>query len=144
MLLVDNSRVTVLWQKSQGRICSHLGFWNFMVEWLPCNYFDKTCHHMNIDLEDNIVNLRQLISRVIDISLFGLFGHFLQLTVYKLLLSTLSFVIKTKPRMGFLGTFHRGIKWAPKQLSWKFQLSTFFPGWHDFLANAPGLKENIV
>ena len=22
--------------------------------------------------------------------------------------------------------FHHGIKWAPKQLSWKFQLSTFF------------------
>ena len=27
-----------------------------------------------------------------------------------------------------------------KQLSWKFQLSTFFLGWHDFWANAPRLK----
>ena len=43
------------------------------------------------------------------------------------------------PPLGSLGTFRHGIKWAPKQLSWKFQLSTFFPGWHDFWANTPGL-----
>ena len=46
---------------------------------------------------------------------------------------------KKNSSTGILGTFHHAIKWASKQLSWKFQLSTFFPGWHDFWANAPGL-----
>ena len=34
---------------------------------------------------------------------------------------------------------HQGVIWALKLLSWKFQLSTFFPGCITFLANAPGL-----
>ena len=33
---------------------------------------------------------------------------------------------KNFPPLGFLGTFHHGIKWAPKQLSWKIQLFKFF------------------